>query len=85
MRPGCECCDKNLPADCAGAFICSFECTFCESCSRSVLKFVCPNCGGDLVSRSVRPSGITRRIEPYKSMHPGHKLCGATTIENTER
>ena len=28
MRPSCECCDVDLPAEQGGAFICSFECTF---------------------------------------------------------
>ena len=29
LRPNCECCDKDLPADATDALICSFECTFC--------------------------------------------------------
>ena len=56
MRPGCECCDKDLPADSIGAFICSFECTFCEACASNDLNFICPNCGGGLVKRPVRPT-----------------------------
>ncbi len=32
MRPGCECCDVDLPADSDEAMICSFECTFCRWC-----------------------------------------------------
>ena len=56
MRPGCECCDKDLPADSNGAYICSFECTFCEKCAADALKFICPNCGGGLVQRPVRPT-----------------------------
>jgi hypothetical protein len=54
MRPGCECCDKDLAADAGGAFICSFECTFCEDCATKVLGDVCPNCGGGLVPRPTR-------------------------------
>lgn len=54
MRPSCECCDKDLPADAGGARICSFECTFCEACSTSVLAGRCPNCGGELVARPAR-------------------------------
>lgn len=27
MRPGCECCDKDLPPDSVDARICTFECT----------------------------------------------------------
>ena len=55
MRPSCECCDKNLPPEAAGAHICSFECTFCAACATSVLDGVCPNCGGELVARPTRP------------------------------
>jgi hypothetical protein len=28
LKPGCECCDRNLSADSPDAMICSFECTF---------------------------------------------------------
>ncbi|WP_372017567.1 DUF1272 domain-containing protein [Tistrella mobilis] len=61
MRPGCECCDVDLPADAPGAFICSFECTFCESCAGGRLGGVCPNCGGGLVARPVRPTALLGR------------------------
>jgi hypothetical protein len=56
MRPSCECCDKDLPADAPGARICSFECTFCEACAAGVLAGRCPNCGGELVARPPRPA-----------------------------
>jgi hypothetical protein len=36
--------------------ICTFECTFCAACARDVLEGVCPNCGGELVRRPVRPA-----------------------------
>ncbi len=55
LRPGCECCDRDLPPDSAEARICSFECTFCRSCADSVLGNRCPNCGGELVARPRRP------------------------------
>jgi hypothetical protein len=32
LKPNCECCDKDLPADATDAMICSFECTFCRDC-----------------------------------------------------
>jgi len=35
--------------------ICSFECTFCEKCANSKLAGHCPNCGGNLVPRPIRP------------------------------
>lgn len=56
LRPNCECCNKNLPPESREAMICSFECTFCAGCAESVLKGRCPNCGGELVRRPVRPA-----------------------------
>lgn len=56
MRPGCECCDRDLPADAGGAYICTFECTFCSDCTATKLKGVCPNCGGELLPRPRRPT-----------------------------
>lgn len=53
MRPDCELCGADLPADAPGAFICSFECTFCAECADAVDE-VCPNCGGELVDRPIR-------------------------------
>ena len=56
LRPSCECCDKDLPADSADARICTFECTFCVNCAEGVLRGICPNCGGELVARPRRPA-----------------------------
>jgi uncharacterized protein len=53
MRPDCERCGVDLPGHAPGAFICSFECTFCAVCS-DALDDRCPNCGGELVDRPVR-------------------------------
>ncbi len=55
LRPNCECCDKDLPPESAEAVICTFECTFCSSCSEKILNHTCPNCGGNLVKRPIRP------------------------------
>jgi uncharacterized protein len=57
LRPNCECCDKDLPPQAADAMICSFECTYCRGCADSILKGTCPNCGGELVRRPIRPAG----------------------------
>ena len=46
MRPGCECCDRDLPPDAADARICSFECTFCAACADALA--------------SIRPEGRDR-------------------------
>ena len=56
LRPGCECCDKDLPPESTEARICSFECTFCSACAQDKLKGKCPNCGGELVVRPRRPA-----------------------------
>jgi len=53
MRPDCERCGADLPAPAPGAFICSFECTFCANCAEA-LDDMCPNCGGELVDRPTR-------------------------------
>jgi hypothetical protein len=55
LKPNCECCDRDLPPDSAEARICTFECTFCAECAETTLKGVCPNCGGNLERRQVRP------------------------------
>ena len=55
LRPNCECCDRDLPPDSSDAMICSFECTFCRSCAQDLLMGLCPNCGGNLVQRPIRP------------------------------
>ncbi|WP_454255264.1 DUF1272 domain-containing protein [Pseudomonas sp. Marseille-Q8238] len=54
LRPGCECCDCDLPADSTEALICSFECTFCLACAQA-LQLCCPNCSGELLRRPIRP------------------------------
>ena len=56
LRPNCECCDRDLPPDSPEAMMCSFECTFCRSCVEGVLGGRCPNCGGELVRRPIRPA-----------------------------
>lgn len=62
LRPGCECCDKDLPPDSAEARICTFECTFCRDCAEAVLKGRCPNCTGNLVARPVRPAMLLEKF-----------------------
>jgi hypothetical protein len=57
LRPNCECCDKDLPADTAHSMICSFECTFCRDCAQTTLNGRCPNCAGELVARLTRSAG----------------------------
>ncbi|SDR65739.1 DUF1272 domain-containing protein [Opitutus sp. GAS368] len=63
LRPNCECCDRDLPPA-AAAYICTFECTFCPDCAGRTLAFVCPNCGGDLVLRPIRPAAQLAKNPP---------------------
>ena len=57
MRPDCERCGVDLPPYAGGAFICSFECTFCAHCAEA-LDERCPNCGGELLDRPTRAKAL---------------------------
>jgi uncharacterized protein len=59
MKQVCERCERLLDSS-AGAFICSYECTFCVDCAAN-LNTQCPNCGGELVRRPRRDSYQPRR------------------------
>jgi hypothetical protein len=56
LRPNCECCNRDLPPSDTAARICTYECTFCADCVERVLLNVCPNCGGGLQPRPIRPA-----------------------------
>ena len=60
MHPDCERCGADLPADAGGAFICSFECTFCAACADQ-LDERCPNCGGELIDRPTRVGAMLKK------------------------
>ncbi|WP_209730423.1 DUF1272 domain-containing protein [Arthrobacter sp. CAN_C5] len=55
IRPNCECCDRDI-APFEEAYICTFECTWCPDCVERFQDRACPNCGGDLQRRPVRPA-----------------------------
>ena len=63
MRPDCERCGADLPAEAPGAFICSFECTFCAPCAEA-LDDRCPNCRGELVDRPTRAKALHEKHPP---------------------
>lgn len=65
MRPDCERCGADLPAEAPGAFICSFECTFCAECADDVDE-LCPNCGGELLDRPTRSKKHQDAYPPSK-------------------
>jgi uncharacterized protein len=66
LRPNCECCNADLPPDSRDAMICSFECTFCRICTEGVLKGRCPNCGGELLRRPIRPAAKLQGFPPSR-------------------
>ena len=61
LRPNCECCDRDLPPNATDARICTYECTFCADCTDNVLHGICPNCGGNLMPRPIRPPAMLVR------------------------
>jgi len=63
MRPDCERCGTDLPAQDPGAFICSFECTFCADCANE-LDDLCANCGGELMDRPTRARKLHEKFPP---------------------
>lgn len=84
MRTRCERCEAPLD-DAGPAFICSFECTFCDRCMAE-LGGACPNCGGEL-NRRPRRGAPARKPVPVaapgeglglEDLTPGRRLDGAT-------
>ena len=67
IRPNCEHCNKDLAPGSNEAMICSFECTYCTDCALNALEGRCPNCGGELKSRPIRPASELER-------HPASKV-----------
>jgi len=64
LRPNCENCDRDLPPESPDAMICTYECTWCRECADEVMKGVCPNCGGNLERRPIRPAALLDRDPP---------------------
>jgi acetyltransferase len=78
IRPSCECCDADLPPESPLARICSFECTFCATCTERRLHGRCPNCGGELLPRPRRPASKLAANPP--STVRVHKPEGCRTV-----
>ena len=78
MRPNCECCDVDLPAESREARICSFECTFCAACASERLAGKCPNCGGELIARPIRAAALLAKFpaSSERVLKP-HAACAA--------
>ncbi|WP_434053970.1 MAG: DUF1272 domain-containing protein [Roseibium sp.] len=78
LKPNCECCDKDLPPSAADARMCTFECTFCADCADERFGNICPNCGGNLVIRPVRPENhLLKNPASTKRFTKAHPQCAA--------
>ncbi|MDA1369710.1 MAG: DUF1272 domain-containing protein [Proteobacteria bacterium] len=85
IRPNCELCDRDLQPDSTQARICSYECTFCVDCVESILKNVCPNCGGGFSPRPIRPAtahreGVSLNQQPASAVRK-HSRLNSETIQ----
>jgi uncharacterized protein len=81
LKPNCECCDRDLPPESQEARICSFECTFCATCADHKLAGICPNCGGELVRRPIRPAAALLRHPASAVRHFKPSGCEAVTAD----
>ena len=78
LRPNCECCNRDLPPTSLEARICTFVCTFCADCADQKFSGVCPNCGGDLVRRPVRPAALLAKYPASSDrVTKAHSGCAA--------
>jgi phosphoglucosamine mutase len=62
MRADCERCGVDLPASAPGAFICSFDCTYCADCA-DALDERCSNCGGELTDHATTGDGTIAALQ----------------------
>lgn len=93
LRPNCEICDRDLPVDSADARICSFECTFCRDCAEGTLHHMCPNCGGNLVPRPIRPrsrlakapASTMRVLKPFDAVAHRARMAALGSLPPGER
>jgi biotin operon repressor len=84
MRGQCETCGTKLEPG-GVAFICSYECTFCQSCA-TVHRNVCPNCSGELVPRPRRLKTAAGRSAPAhrgEHLRRRHQVHGVASPSRT--
>lgn len=76
LKPNCECCDTDLPPGSSRARVCTFECTFCADCAEARFDDICPNCGGELVRRPIRPAAmLAKHPASTKRVTKAHVQC----------
>lgn len=93
LLPNCEICDKDLPPDAPDARICTFECTFCADCAEYKLHGMCPNCGGNLVPRPIRPGSklaknppaAERFLKPFDAAAHAERIARLGTLPPAQR
>ncbi|MDB5376268.1 MAG: hypothetical protein JWR00_714 [Rubritepida sp.] len=81
LRPNCECCGRDLPPESRDALICSFECTWCSGCAATKLPGgLCPNCGGELVRRPIRPAAKLQAFPASTERKHRPEKCGGALV-----
>lgn len=93
IRTNCENCNTALPPNSEEAMICAFECTFCANCVESILRNVCPNCGGGFEKRPILrqkylskyPVSDKHILKPIDHEKFNHLLVQLKDIKPSER
>jgi GNAT superfamily N-acetyltransferase len=67
LHERCLRCETALAA---GAYICSYECSYCPACATAA-HWRCPNCGGDLQRRPQRPIGAAQSSSAWTIVAAG--------------
>ena len=76
LRPNCECCDRDLPPDSHAAMICSYDWVFCRACAETLFAGKCPNCGGEVVRRPIRPADrLAHHPASRRRVERPHRPC----------
>jgi hypothetical protein len=70
LRPGCECCDKDLPPDALDARICSFECTFCAVVRRNRSERYLPQLRRRARHEASASGSQTCNLSSFGTSHP---------------
>ncbi len=75
MRETCERCGVMVGHG-TEAYICSYECTFCDLCASRMAR-ICPNCSGELVRRPRRRAQAqpSTKASPKTSSKPSTKVA----------
>ena len=76
-RTNCERCGRDLAIDDHQVYVCSFECTWCADCAASFPDHGCPNCGGNLYLRPIRPRHLRSHQNGSGRLHSDCLLLAA--------